>query len=382
MKITSVETIALADPGKASATIVQVHTDEGISGIGQAQAPSLVIDAIIKAHGGLQGLLVGQDPLQVERLWQRMYASTSLFGRRGVTILAIGAVETALWDIAGKALGRPACELLWRSCCSVRDRGDIKPFVTPYCTTYGVGGPGETAGMKERFGLAVEKGFRAVKMEAWPAGFGYVHVRRDVEAVGLVREIIGDDRDLLVDMENRWYEVGQAITTIRAIEPFRVFLVEAALPPDNVEGYRRLADAVDTRIAVGDWGFTTRFEFEDLMDRGRVDVVQPSSVQAGGMAEIVKIAEAAYRRGMLCIPHAWHHMVGVAAEIQLAAILPNMPYFEMPLVYPGFDSPIFADLLVPSPFPNKDGLIEVPKRPGLGFELNPEVVNKYRVSPE
>ena len=98
MKITHIETIALTDPGKADETVVRVHTDAGLSGIGQAESPSLVIDAIIRTDGGLQQLLAGEDPLQVERLWQKMYASTGLFGRRGVTIAAIGAVETALWD--------------------------------------------------------------------------------------------------------------------------------------------------------------------------------------------------------------------------------------------------------------------------------------------
>ena len=106
MRITAIETIALVDPGKAWETVVRVHTDEGISGIGQAESPSLVIEAIIRCDGGLEELLRGEDPLQVERLWQKMYSATGLFGRRGVTIAAIGAVETALWDIAGQALGQ------------------------------------------------------------------------------------------------------------------------------------------------------------------------------------------------------------------------------------------------------------------------------------
>jgi L-alanine-DL-glutamate epimerase-like enolase superfamily enzyme len=195
----------------------------------------------------------------------------------------------------------------------------------------------------------------------------------------LVREIIGDERDLLIDVQNLWSEVGRALTTIRAIEPYNVFFVEAPLPADNLDAYARLADAVDTRIAVGDWGFTTRFEFEDLMTRGRVDVVQPSSVRSGGISEIVKIAEAAYRRGLLCVPHAWCHTVGVAAEVHLASVLPNMPYFEYPMAFP--DSPIISDLLDPPLVPDADGEIVVPNRPGLGFTLNEKVVEKYRVSP-
>ena len=377
MKITEIETVALTDPGKADETLVRVHTDEGITGIGQAESPSLVIDAIIRTDGGLQELLHGEDPLQVERLWQKMYSATGLFGRRGVTIAAIGAVETALWDIAGKALGKPVCELIWHACCTVREAGEIRKKVMPYATVYP---PGEDVEeIVERFTLAKERNFHAMKLEEWPGGFGHVSVQRDAEIVGAVRETIGKDREILIDVQNCWYEVGQAIASIRAIEEYRPFFIEAPLPADNLAGYARLADAVDTRIAVGDWGFTTRFEFEDIMEKGRVDVVQPSSVRSGGIREITRIAEAAYRRGLICVPHAWCHVVGVAAEIHLAAVLPNMPYFETPIAFP--DSPIISELLTPAVTVDPDGFIEVPERPGLGFTLNEDVVKHFRVEP-
>ena len=378
MKITQIETIALHDPvWPLSLTLVRVHTDEGLTGIGQAESPSLVIEAIIKCRGGLERVLKGEDPLQVERLWQKMYAATGLFGRRGVTMAAIGAVETALWDIAGKALGRPVCELIWRSFAAVRGHAEIKTCVTPYATIWPSPGTPEQA--RERFANAVAKGFRAVKLEEGQGGFGQGNLETDIAMTRMVRETIGEDRDLLIDVQNRWSEVGQAVATIRALEPYHVFFIEAPLPADNVEGYARLADTVDTRIAVGDWGFSTRFEFEDLMTRGRVDVVQPSSVRAGGISEILKIAEAAYRRGLLCVPHAFLHMVGVAAEVHMAAVVPNMPYIESPLLFP--DAPIVSQLLDPPLVPNADGFIEVPDRPGLGFVLNEEMLAKYRVAP-
>ena len=377
MKITQIETIALLDPGVAGETLVRVHTDEGLTGLGQAESPSLVIEAIVKCQGGLEGLLVGEDPLGVERLWQKMYAATGLFGRRGVTLAAIGAVETALWDIAGKALGKPVHELIWRSVCSVRGSADQVACVAPYATVYG---PGETPQqMRERFGRAVAQGFRAVKLEEWAGGFGQGNLATDVAVAELVREVIGEERELLIDVQNRWEEVGQAIDTIRAIEHCRPYFIEAPLPADNLKAYARLADTVQTRIAAGDWGFSTRFEFDELMTCGRVDVVQPSSVRAGGISEIVKIAEAAYRRGLLCVPHAWCHMVGVAAEVHLAAVLPNMPYIEYPLAFP--DSPIISELLEPPLAPDGEGLIEVPQRPGLGVALNEDVVERFRVDP-
>ncbi len=377
MKVSSIETVALLDPGKASETVVRVHTDEGISGIGQAESPSLVIEAIIRCDGGLEEILRGEDPLQVERLWQKMYAATGLFGRRGVTIAAIGAVETALWDIAGKALGKPVCELIWQACCTATEPSEIREKVRPYATVYP---PGEDLGeIAERFSLARERGLRAMKLEEWPGGFAHVSPQRDEEVVRTARATIGEDRDLMIDVQNRWSEVGQALDSIRAIADYRPYFIEAPLPADNLAGLARLADTVETRIAVGDWGFSTRFEFEEIMEKGRVDVVQPSSVRSGGIREITRIAEAAYRRGLICVPHAWCHMVGVAAEIHLAAVLPNMPYFEMPIAFP--DSPIISELLEPAIEVDAGGMIEVPKRPGLGFDLNENVVKRFRVAP-
>src|SRR5260370_16233018 len=115
VKITSIETLALEDPRKYSFTMVRVRTSVGIDGIGQAESPSLVIDAAIRTHGGLEDLLRGEDPVQVERLWQKMYDGTGLWGRRGVTIAAMVAVQTALWDLAAKILNRPVSELCLRS---------------------------------------------------------------------------------------------------------------------------------------------------------------------------------------------------------------------------------------------------------------------------
>ena len=379
VQITQIETIALHDPQSIQPrlTLVRVHTDQGLTGIGQAESPSLVIQAIIKCGGGLEEILLGEDPRQAQRLWQKMYARTGLFGRRGVTIAAIGAVETALWDIAGKAAGRPVCELIWHAFAAFRGDEEIKRQVTPYATVYGPGTTDEE--IRHRFGKAVALGFRAVKLEEGPGGFGQGDLQRDIAVVRQVREIIGDERNLLIDVQNRWREVGEAAAVIRALEPYGVFFIEAPLPADNLDAYARLADSVDTRIAAGDWGFSTRFEFEDLMVRGHVDVVQPSSVRAGGISEILKIAEAAYRRGLLCIPHAWCHMVGVAAEVHMAAVVPNMPYFEYPLAFP--DSPTISELLDPPLVPDADGTINVPRRPGLGFELNEEVVSRFRVPP-
>lgn len=378
VKITGIETIALEDAAKGYGyTIVRVHTNAGIDGIGQAESPSLVIDAAIRTRGGLADLLKGEDPLQVERLWQKMYEGTGLWGRRGVTIAAIGAVETALWDIAGKIRKEPVCNLIWRSFATVKETAQIKPKIRPYATVYPPGSTDQE--IRDRFSLAVKRGLRAVKFEEYSQGFGHGDAKNDARLIRLVRDVIGQDRELMIDVQNAWYEVGQAIATCKAIEPYNIFFLEAPLPADNLDAYRRLAESVDIRIAAGDWGFTTRFEFMDLMERGGVGVVQPSTVRSGGISETMKIAEMAYRRGLLCIPHCWNHMVGVAAAVHLAAVLPNMPYIEYPIAFP--ESPMIDELLVPALRVDADGWIEVPKRPGLGFELNKDIVKRYRVEP-
>jgi L-alanine-DL-glutamate epimerase-like enolase superfamily enzyme len=377
VKITSIETLAFDDPGKYSFTIVRVRTSAGIDGIGQAESPSLVIDAAIRTHGGLEDLLRGEDPVQVERLWQKMYDGTGLWGRRGVTIAAMGAVETALWDIAGKILKRPVCELIWRSFATSKEPAAIKMKVRPYATVYA---PGDTEKeIRHNFGVAVERGFQAMKFEEYAGGFAHVSAKNDARLIRIVREILGEDRDLMIDVQNAWYDVGQAVATCKLIEPYNVFFLEAPFPPDNLDAYRRLSERVDIRIAAGDWGLTTRFEYMDLMDRGRVGVVQPSTVRSGGIGEIMKIAEIAYRKGLLCITHSWNHMIGVAAAVHVAAVVPNMPYFEYPVAFP--PSPLISDLLVPALVPDALGWIEVPRRPGLGYQLNEEIVKRYRVEP-
>ncbi len=194
-KIESIETIALR-----GFTLVRVRTTDGIEGIGQTESPSLVIDAIVKTRGGLENILRGEDPVQVERLWQKMYDRTTLWGRRGVTIAAIGAVETALWDIAGKILNRPVWQLIFRSFATVKVDRQVKERVRPYTTVFP---PGNTeAEMRQRLGVAVERGFRAIKFEESAGGFGHGSLKDDVRFVRMVRDTIGEDRDLLLDVQN------------------------------------------------------------------------------------------------------------------------------------------------------------------------------------
>ena len=248
MKITNVETIALRDnadgnvtswnptygdsldsspasTGGYDITIVKVNTDEGISGIGQCEAPSLIIDAIIKSSLGLENLVINEDPTQVNRLWQKMYNSTGVFGRRGIVIAAIGAIETALWDITGKFYNKPLYELLWKSFTTSASFFEPKKNVTPYATVYP---PGENLDeLESRLKIAMSKGLNAVKIEEWPGQFANVDVETDIAVIEKARSVIGPKKDLMIDVQNRWADVGQALKTIEHIEKFDIYFIEA-----------------------------------------------------------------------------------------------------------------------------------------------------------
>jgi L-alanine-DL-glutamate epimerase-like enolase superfamily enzyme len=370
------ETVAgeIAD-GAHDNVIVRVHTDEGIVGIGEVDAPPSVIKAIIEAPTsmlwakGFDELLVGEDPLQVGRLWDKVYEGNIYAGRRGLGINALGAVDIALHDIAGKALGLPVYELLGGAVGVPEYQsvgGSARNYVVPYASILPYG---ETMADYVRDGLrqleeAAEKGFRAAKMEI-------LYADRDTDAsvvafVRACRELVGDKLDLLVDVGYRWQDAKSAIPTVRGMEEHGVYLLEAALHVDNLRGHADLARASTVRLAVGEM-LTTRYEFLDYMDVGLVDVVQPNVGRVGGLTEALRVGRLAHDRGVLCIPHAWKSGISIAANLHLAAALPNTPYFEFMVTSNVSD---LRRRLVTPEFELVDGKIMLPEEPGLGVEID------------
>jgi L-alanine-DL-glutamate epimerase-like enolase superfamily enzyme len=362
--------------------IVRVHTDEGIVGIGEVDAPPSVIKAILEAPTsmlwakGFDELLLGEDPLQVGRLWEKVYEGTLYAGRRGLGINALGAVDIALHDIAGKALGVPVYELLGGAVGAPEYRsvgGSTRRWVTPYASILPYG---ETMDAYVRNGLdqlreAAENGFRAAKMEIL-----YADRDSDRSVVAFVhacRELVGDGLDLLIDVGYRWHDAKSAVPTVRAMEECGVYLLEAALHTDNLRGYAELSRATSIRLAVGEM-LSTRFEFLDAMDTGRVDVVQPNVGRVGGLTEAMRVGRLAHDRGILCIPHAWKSGISIAANLHLAAALPNAPYFEFMVTSNVSD---LRRRLVTPEFELVDGRIMLPQEPGLGVEIDEDVIAAF-----
>ena len=375
MKITEVETIHLRLPtiteecnGTQDALLVKIRTDNGLVGIGEVDSSPHVIQAIFDApysHTlacGLRLLLVGEDPRDIERIWEKMYRGTLYFGRRGAAIHALSGADIALWDLLGKATGMPVCQLLGGAYHKRMPAysSDLMPFA-----------PAEAA---DRAARLRDAGFSHMKF-GW-GGLGQSEAQ-DVALVGAVRKGAGEDADVIIDVGLCW-DAATAEARARKLEQFRLTWIEEPLPPDDLAGYARLADAVETRIAAGEES-STCWEFAELMDRGHIDVVQVDVSRAGGLTEARRIAQMARLRNLPCVPHAYSTGVLLAASLHWAASIPNGWLVE----YTVEESPLATGLhgtgLLREPLRAHEGWLTVPEGPGLGIELDEELITKYRV---
>jgi len=362
------DTIAEECNGTQDALLVKISTDSGHVGIGEVDSSPHVIKAIFDApysHTlacGLRELLVGEDPRDIERLWEKMYRGTLYFGRRGAAIHAISGADIALWDLMGKITGLPVCQLLG---------GAYRRRLPAYSSDLMPDDPDTAA---RRATELAEAGFTHFKF-GW-GGLGKSEVQ-DVALAKAVRRAIGDDAEMMLDIGLCW-DAATAEQRVRRLEEFRPYWIEEPLPPDDLGGYARLADAVATRIAAGEESATC-WEFADLMDRGRIDVVQVDVSRAGGLTESRRIAQMAHQRNLPCIPHAYSTGVLLAASLHWAASIPNGSLVE----YTVEESPLATGLtgtgLLREPLRAVGGWLTVPDAPGLGIELDEELIAKYRV---
>ena len=372
MRITDVEVLHLRIDtirdeanGTQDAAIVRVHTDSGLIGLGEADSSPHIVKAIVEAPrshsimAGIRELVVGEDPLLVRRLWHKMYDGTLYFGRRGVGLHAISGVDIALWDLAGKALGQPVHALLGGA---VRDR------IRAYASALFAPTPEATAAKARRY---VELGFTAMKF-GW-GNFGQ-DLARDVAQVRAIREAVGPTIQVMVDVGICW-DVPTAVDMAHRLAEYDVFWLEEPLHPDNVAGYATLSARSPIRIAAGEED-ASLYAFEDLVDRGGIAIVQPDVSRAGGLSESLRIADLVHRRGRLCVPHNFSTGILTAASLHLNAVIPNALFQEFPA--PGEGSPLNSDLISPA-FSVQAGYLAIPGAPGLGVELVPDVVDRYRV---
>jgi L-alanine-DL-glutamate epimerase-like enolase superfamily enzyme len=383
MKITNVEVLVLKSPGLYNNPegseeplgptymgIVRVSTDAGITGYSDMETVASVAKAAVDAprwsepgmecFDGLASLVIGENPLEVERLWYKMYRGSIYYGRRGVAIQAISGIDIALWDIMGKFYRQPIHLLLgarWRD--KVRAYASTLFRPTPQA-------------MREATRKYLDEGFTAVKF-GWGV-FGR-DPNLDVRLVEAARKEMGDINDLLVD--TGWFierTPKQAIQVVRSIEPFRPFFVEEILHPEDYDGYRQVAESVDTLIACGEQE-STEWGFHQLIEKGGVDIVQPDLTRCGGFTVARKIVHMAERANVLVIPHSWSSDLLTAASLHLNA-------FQRRAVFVEFNTsqgPL-SRAMVKQRLKMVDGYVAVPNGPGLGVEVNEETLEKYRVA--
>jgi len=381
MKITNVEVLVLKAPGSYQApegggeaygikylAVVRVRTDAGITGYADIETQPHVAHSIVEAPSegatpgfqGLKSVLIGEDPFEVERLWHKMYMASVYYGRRGAAIQAISGIDIALWDIMGKATGRPVYKLLG---------GGHRDKVRAYASTLFRSQPSAMADACRSY---LDQGFTAVKF-GWGV-FGQ-DPRRDIELVKSARQALGDDVDLLVD--TGWYvrrTPKEAIGLVRRLAPYRPYLVEELLHPEDYDGYAQVAGAVDVLIACGEqeateWGFRT------LIERGKVDVIQPDISRCGGLTTARKIVHMAELHNRLCIPHAWTSDLLTAASLHLNAFMQRSAFVEFNVT----TGPLSREICL-NPIRMRDGFVDVPQAPGLGVEVDEAALEKYRVN--
>jgi L-rhamnonate dehydratase len=373
MKITDVEAIYLRLPdldaarcdGTQDTLVIRIHTDEGIIGVGEVDSSPLVAKAIVDAPpshsiaAGLRSLLIGENPIEIERLWDKMYKGTIYFGRTGPAIHAMSGVDIALWDIFGKAMNRSVSELLGGVF-----RNKIKAYASSLMpeTAY------EASKLAEDF---AKRGYKSMKFGWGPIGRD---AKLDEELIKSIRSTVGDDIDVMIDAGMAW-DLKGALKMAAIYEKYNVFWLEEPLHSNDIAGYRELADRTNLYIAGGEQE-STRMSFQKLLDDGHLDIIQPDLARCGGLTEAKKIAYMAYDRHKRVVPHAFKTGILVAASTHFAASIPNGFLIEHTVS----TSPLARDL-VSTPIEFKDGFVILPTdQPGLGITINETVLNKYRVN--
>jgi L-alanine-DL-glutamate epimerase-like enolase superfamily enzyme len=358
VKISSVESIILMDQYH----LVRVQTDEGLSGVGEVSPMNARVTHALVEHA-LAPLLIGQDPARIEQLWQRMYHKPYKLGPMGAQLEAMAGVDIALWDIAGKAAGKPVYELLG---------GLVREAPEVYASSMQRGMAPEVEA--ERALSFKEQGYRAYKIHSatpWMADDGEDYT---IDTVREMRKAVGDDFDILVDVNNA-YLPHTAIKVARRLEEYGVWHFEEPLAAHDHAGYAALAAAVDIPIAAGEQEYT-KWQMRDLILQAHIDILQPDVIKCGGITEFRKIAALAETFSKPITVHNTQPTIGTLAHLHLWASTPSCIYpqeYNIE-VHPLRDEyPIWQEPVLP-----EKGRMVPPSAPGLGVELDDELVDRLR----
>jgi L-alanine-DL-glutamate epimerase-like enolase superfamily enzyme len=338
-------------------TLVSVITDEGIAGVGSV----FTSDDLVRASlGVLQPLLLGENPLEPERVSEKLHQNTFWQGRGGAITHTISGIDIALWDLLGKATKQPVGRLL-----GGRYRERVRPYASLLMTE-----PGPLA---ETLLALKAQGYRAYKIGWGP--FGRRDAATDEAIVRAARKAIGDSNALMVDAGGSdafWKgDYKWALRTADMLAAYDVAWFEEPLSPDALEDFVQLRRRSKIPISGGET-LTRRQSFRPWIEAGAFDIVQPDVTKVGGISEERQIARMAQDHGIKFVPHGWNTAVGVAADLQLASAVPGTDLIEYKT-----GSAYVDDIVVGGWTLDAEGMLEIPDAPGLGITIDPEVLKKY-----
>lgn len=372
MKITDVEAIIVKQPdismigdGSQDTIVIKVHTDEGITGLGEVDSSPYVVKSIIDTPAshmvcmGLKELVVGEDPFDVEKIWYKMYEKSYYYGRRSVAIHAMSGIDMAIWDIMGKAVGKPVHKLMG---------GSYRNKLPAYCSILMPDTEDEIKKIVDKY---MPKGFKGIKF-----GWGALgqSKEKDIRLVRAARKALGSEALLMIDIGMVWRDVKTAIEMCNILKDFDVYWIEEPLSPDNLEGYKRLCNTVDVRISAGE-EVGTLYEFKELIDGCNIDVIQPDISRCGGLTVAKKIVDMAMMKGIPVIPHAFKTGILMSASLHLLAAMPNAVFME----YCSQET-VLSKKLMKNHFPvDSEGFVTIPDQPGLGIEIDEDILKAYTV---
>ncbi len=333
--------------------LILVYTECGAVGVGSVYSYPALVYLIVREQ--LASVLVGEDPSEVDALWEKMYALTRWYGRKGAALSAIGGVDTALWDLRGQAEGRP----IWALLGGENDR----------CPAYAGGllWKDDVKELAEEAAGYIDAGFRRVKMRLARSE------EYDRAAVEAVRAAVGAENDVIVDASMRYHpELARRMGNFLAGQG--VLWYEEPFAPENIDSFVALRGTVGVPLAAGENEFCLQ-GFRELMRAGAVDIVQPDACRCGGISEVWKVGQLALEHGLRLATHSWSDAVAIEANAHVVGAMPNGVTVEIDRM----NNP-FVDALLGRPFEVVEGEIALGDAPGLGIELNWEVVERCRLA--
>lgn len=357
--------------------LVRVTTDSGVAGWGESGVSMPVEHVAACIHDVLAPRLLGRNPLQTEPIWNELYCMSRDYGRKGTLIDALSGLDVALWDIRGKDVGQPVHALMG---------GAFRDRVRSYATGLYYRGEDvrnvadQVARVRDEAQEYVSRGFTAIKGK-----IGLLSIRDDIKRMEAVRDEVGDDFLLMTDA-NHAYNFHSAVRMGKALEALEFHWFEEPLVPEDVEGCAALRRKLSIPIATGECEYT-RHGMLELLKAGAADILQPDISACGGLSEGQKIlALATAYHTPVCL-HAWGSGVALTAALQLTAVIPPIPHTAFPTApenepmfeYDRNPNPLRDDLLA-EPFTLEGESVRIPQGPGLGIEINEDVLAQFTVA--